>query len=111
MQLVCFYNVPFALIFKLIWPQGNALVLAIEPILCCRLVLNIRSTLQTGTTGTELTTTGVAALETELRVYRDSRSRTPPRKHLDSMGFPKVAGTSTSNPIAIPYCYIPLIEA
>jgi len=45
--------------------------------------------------GTELTTTGVAALETELKAYRDCRSQT--RKHLDSMGFPQITGTSTAN--------------
>ena len=56
---------------------------------------------------TELTTTGVAALDTELKVYRDSRSRL--RKHLDSMGFPQITGTSTSNPLVIPLCCIALI--
>jgi len=45
--------------------------------------------------GTELTTTGVAALETELKAYRDCRSQT--RKHLDSMGFPHITGTCTAN--------------
>src|SRR5258706_10901432 len=107
MQLVRSFNVPFALIYRLIGPQGNAFVLAIEPILCCRLVLNTRLTLKTSLMGTELTTTGVAALDTELKAYRDYRSLT--RRHLDSMGLPQIAGTSTSNPMVIPYCCAALI--
>jgi hypothetical protein len=45
-----------------------------------------------------MTTTGVVALETELKVYRDSRN--PARlahKRLDSMGLPQITGTSTAS--------------
>ena len=101
MQVVRSFNVPFALSYRLIGPQGNAFVLAIEPILCCRLVLNTRLTLKTGPMGTELTTTGVAALDTELKGFRGYRSLA--RRHLDSMGLPQITGTSTPNPIVL-YC-------
>lgn len=106
MELVRSYNVPFALKYGLTWPQGNAFVLAIEPILCCRLILNTRLSLQTGPAVTGLTSTSVAALETELETYRDCRR--PARKQLDSMGFPKVAGASISNSV---YSSIALIDA
>jgi len=96
MELVCLSNVLFRVIYRLIWLQGNAFVLAIEPILCCRLVLNTRSTFQTHSTFTGLTTTGVAALEIELKAYRGNRSQAH-KQHLDSMGLPQLTGAPAAS--------------
>ena len=91
------FDVLSEVICRLIWLQGNAFVLAIEPILCCRLILNTRSTLQRPTV-TELTTTGFTALEIELKAYR--RTQSPARKHhLDSMGLPQLTGMSIANSV------------
>lgn len=98
MELVCSFNMLFYITCRLIWLQGNAFVLAIEPILCCRLILSTRSTLQARTTVTEFTTTGIAALEMELKGYHDNRSPAC-RHHLDSMGLPRFPGQSTANPV------------
>jgi hypothetical protein len=101
MQTVCPFNVLVKVIYTFIWLQGNAFVLAIEPLLCCRLVLNTRSTMYTRSTGTGLTTTGVAAFEVELQAYRETRS-VARKHHLDSMGLPQITGMSTANAVVNP---------
>jgi len=80
----------------LIWLQGTAFVLAIEPMLCCRLVLNTRSTLQARSEVKEFAATGTTSFETELEAYRGSSAR---KRNLDSMGLPQITGTPTANPI------------
>jgi len=70
-------------------PQGTALVVAIEPVLCCRLILNTYRTLRprgdtTGVTApteapTELFTMNIPAVN-------------PHSVGLDSMGWPTLSG-------------------
>jgi len=71
-----------------------AFVVAIEPILCCRLVLNTRSTVHANFRVTDLTTTVTTSFDTELKAYRGK-----PARKLDSLGLPQITGTFTANPI------------
>ncbi len=64
--------------------------------LCCRLVLNTRSSFQARPEVSEFSTSDHPTFETELKAYRGG----PGRKHrLDSMGLPQITGMSTANPI------------
>ena len=96
MQAVCFVNVLLEVTYMLIWIQGVAFSLAIEPMLCCRLVLNTRSTIQARSETTGFSVSGSTALGTELKAYRGGPMR---KHHLDSMGLPQITGMSTANPV------------
>jgi hypothetical protein len=63
--------------------------------LCCRLVLNTRSTFQRSKV-IEFSTTGATSFDTKLKAYRGGAAR---KHHLDSMGLPQITGMSTANPI------------
>ena len=64
--------------------------------LCCRLVLNTRSTIQGSSATTDFSAPVTAAFETELKAYRGGRAR---KHNLDSMGLPQITGMSTVNPV------------
>ena len=64
--------------------------------LCCRLVLNTRSSIQARPEDAGFPATGSTTFETELKAYRGGPAR---KHHLDSMGLPQMTGMSTSNPI------------
>ena len=64
--------------------------------LCCRLVLNTRSTLRAQPEVSNFSTSGSSAFGTELKAYRGGLVR---KHRLDSMGFPQITGMSTANPI------------
>ena len=64
--------------------------------LCCRLVLNARSTIQGRSETTDFTTPASVAFDTELKAYRGGAAR---KHHLDSMGLPQITGMSTANAV------------